>query len=345
MPVKVTTNSDSASSQIVSRDVPRKSRRVPPAPAKYITEDDKNAQIQDLERLRNEKQEVIENRTRYLASLLTASQAGKNEAAVSKTDVNSLRPSDNKLQPSSRNKRSSKTEKSRVKRGELRAKSSRRSRAAVEENTGSEVEMKVVSAMSARVPRRLKEEPTRKRGRKIVEPPEEVVTLHAARPRRKADPKRTPYEEDIDSLPNSDPLEYVTLVGDIPQYQPDPNEPYMSESQLEHFRKLLLAQLSEHNEMIEKTLSGMQEEPTIQADPLDQAHQEAQVEIEMRTRERERRAIRKIQESIALIDEGRYGYCESCRDEIGIRRLEVRPTATKCIECKNIDEIEESRYN
>ena len=345
MPVKQKTKSDPVSSQIVSRDVPRKSRRVPPAPSKYITEQDKNVQIENLERLRKEKQEVIKNRELYLASLLAVTQAQKNEASSKSQKEAATSQATATKQASVREKRTSRVSKDRVKRGEPKGKSSRRDRAGGEATSSPDAELKVVSAVSARVPRRLKEEPTRKRGRKTTEPPEEVVTLHTARPRRKAEPKRSPLEDETDSAPNSDPLEYVTLVGGIPQYEIDPNEPYMSENQLDHFRQLLLAQLAEHNEMIEKTLSGMQEEPTIQADPLDQAHQEAQVEIEMRTRERERRAIRKIQESISLIEEGRYGYCESCRDEIGIRRLEVRPTATKCIECKNIDEIEESRYN
>lgn len=345
MPVKQKTKSDPVSGQIVSRDVPRKSRRVPPAPSKYITEEDKNAYIEDLERLRKQKQEVIKNRQLYLASLLAASKAQASDTSTSAPKEADESPSTATKQPAVRGKRPSRVSKERAKRGELKGKPSRRDRTGSAAAPNPEVELKVVSAVSARVPRRLKEEPTRKRGRKTVEPPEEVVTLHTARPRRRSEPKRAPIEDETDSAPNSDPLEYVTLVGGIPQYEIDPNEPYMSENQLDHFRKLLLAQLAEHNEMIEKTLSGMQEEPTIQADPLDQAHQEAQVEIEMRTRERERRAIRKIQESISLIDEGRYGYCESCRDEIGIRRLEVRPTATKCIECKNIDEIEESRYN
>lgn len=345
MPVKHKTKSDPATGQIVSRDVPRKSRRVPPAPSKYITEQDKNALIKNLERLRKEKQEVINNRELYLASLLSASKAQKSESSSASRIEADPSPSTATKQASVRGKRTSRTSKDRAKRGELKGKSSRRDRTGATATSSPEVELKVVSAVSARVPRRLKEEPTRKRGRKTTEPPEEVVTLHTARPRRKTEPKRAPLEDEVDSAPNSDPLEYVTLVGDIPQYEINPDEPYMSDNQLDHFRKLLLAQLAEHNEMIEKTLSGMQEEPTIQADPLDQAHQEAQVEIEMRTRERERRAIRKIQESISLIEEGRYGYCESCRDEIGIRRLEVRPTATKCIECKNIDEIEESRYN
>ena len=345
MPVKQKTKSDPVTGQIVSRDVPRKSRRVPPAPSKYITEEDKNAYIRDLERLRKQKQEVIKNRQLYLASLLTASTAQESDTSTSVPKEADASSSRTNKQPAERGKRPSRVTKDRAKRGEVKGKPSRRDRAGSAAAPSSEVELKVVSAVSARVPRRLKEEPTRKRGRKTAEPPEEVVTLHTARPRRRTEPKRAPLEDETASTPNSDPLEYVTLVGDIPQYEIDPNEPYMSENQLDHFRKLLLAQLTEHNEMIEKTLSGMQEEPTIQADPLDQAHQEAQVEIEMRTRERERRAIRKIQESISLIDEGRYGYCESCRDEIGIRRLEVRPTATKCIECKNIDEIEESRYN
>jgi DnaK suppressor protein len=87
----------------------------------------------------------------------------------------------------------------------------------------------------------------------------------------------------------------------------------------------------------------MQDEATIFADPNDRASQESDMALELRNRDRERKLIKKIDETIAKIDTGDYGYCESCGVEIGLKRLEARPTATLCIDCKTLDEIREKQ--
>jgi DnaK suppressor protein len=87
----------------------------------------------------------------------------------------------------------------------------------------------------------------------------------------------------------------------------------------------------------------MQDEATISADPNDRASQESDMALELRNRDRERKLIKKIDETIAKIDTGDYGYCESCGVEIGLKRLEARPTATLCIDCKTLDEIREKQ--
>jgi DnaK suppressor protein len=87
----------------------------------------------------------------------------------------------------------------------------------------------------------------------------------------------------------------------------------------------------------------MQDEATIFADPNDRASQESDMALELRNRDRERKLIKKIDETIARIDSGDYGYCESCGIEIGLRRLEARPTATLCIDCKTLEEIREKQ--
>jgi DnaK suppressor protein len=87
----------------------------------------------------------------------------------------------------------------------------------------------------------------------------------------------------------------------------------------------------------------MQDEATIFADPNDRASQESDMALELRNRDRERKLIKKIDETIAKIDTGDYGYCESCGIEIGLKRLEARPTATLCIDCKTLDEIREKQ--
>jgi DnaK suppressor protein len=124
-------------------------------------------------------------------------------------------------------------------------------------------------------------------------------------------------------------------------YVPKKGEPYMSPKQLEHFRKILSSLKEELSQDIDRTVHTMQDEATIFADPNDRASQESDMALELRNRDRERKLIKKIEETIAKIDAGDYGYCESCGVEIGLKRLEARPTATLCIDCKELDELRE----
>jgi DnaK suppressor protein len=87
----------------------------------------------------------------------------------------------------------------------------------------------------------------------------------------------------------------------------------------------------------------MQDEATVFADPSDRASQESDIALELRNRDRERKLIKKIDETIARIDKDDYGYCENCGIEIGLRRLEARPTATLCIDCKTLAEMKEKQ--
>jgi DnaK suppressor protein len=87
----------------------------------------------------------------------------------------------------------------------------------------------------------------------------------------------------------------------------------------------------------------MQDEATVFADPNDRASQESDMALELRNRDRERKLIKKIEETIAKIESQDYGYCESCGVEIGLKRLEARPTATLCIDCKTLDEVREKQ--
>ena len=124
-------------------------------------------------------------------------------------------------------------------------------------------------------------------------------------------------------------------------YVPKKGEEYMSAKQLAHFRTILETLKSELMSDIERTVHTMQDEATVFADPNDRASQETDIAIELRNRDRERKLIKKIDETIALIDNGDYGYCHSCGVEIGIKRLEARPTATLCIDCKTLEEVRE----
>ena len=124
-------------------------------------------------------------------------------------------------------------------------------------------------------------------------------------------------------------------------YAEKQGEEYMNAQQVEHFRNILLAWKKELMEEVDRTVHHMQDEAANFPDPNDRATQESEFTMELRARDRERKLIKKIDESLAELDEGEYGYCRQCGIEIGIRRLEARPTATLCIDCKTLDEIKE----
>ncbi|NWG31667.1 MAG: RNA polymerase-binding protein DksA [Rhodocyclaceae bacterium] len=133
------------------------------------------------------------------------------------------------------------------------------------------------------------------------------------------------------------------LHKQFPPYVPKKGEEYMNPKQLAHFKKILETLKAELLEDIEKTVHTMQDEATVFADPNDRASQESDIALELRNRDRERKLIKKIDESLARIESGEYGYCESCGVEIGLKRLEARPTATLCIDCKEIEERREKQ--
>ena len=124
-------------------------------------------------------------------------------------------------------------------------------------------------------------------------------------------------------------------------YAAKKGEEYMNARQRSHFRKILEALKAELSEEIDRTVHTMQDEATVFADPNDRASQESDMALELRNRDRERKLIKKIDETIARIDANEYGYCDSCGVEIGLKRLEARPTATLCIDCKTLDEMRE----
>ncbi len=132
----------------------------------------------------------------------------------------------------------------------------------------------------------------------------------------------------------------VSVVRFTP-YKERRGEEYMNDRQIEHFRNILLDWRKQLMEEVDRTLHHMQDEAANFPDPNDRATQESEFTLELRTRDRERKLIRKIHEAMATLDTGDYGFCEACGVDIGIRRLEARPTATLCIDCKELDEIRE----
>jgi DnaK suppressor protein len=137
----------------------------------------------------------------------------------------------------------------------------------------------------------------------------------------------------------------ILPVSGFTPYQLKRGEEYMNEAQHEHFRQILRAWKRGLMEEVDRTVDHMKTDAANFADPADRATQEEEFSLELRTRDRERKLIKKIDESLNLIETEEYGYCEACGVEIGIRRLEARPTATLCIDCKTLQEIKEKQLS
>ena len=132
----------------------------------------------------------------------------------------------------------------------------------------------------------------------------------------------------------------------IAPYQEKKGEEYMNDDQRVHFKKILEAWKKQLMEEVDRTVDHMKDEAANFPDPVDRASQEEEFSLELRTRDRERKLLKKIESTIHHIEgDDEYGYCESCGVEIGIRRLEARPTATLCIDCKTLAEIKEKQYS
>ena len=136
----------------------------------------------------------------------------------------------------------------------------------------------------------------------------------------------------------------VGLIHGIPPYQPRAGERYMNDRQLEHFRHILLAWKRELMEEVDRTVHHMQDEASNFPDPNDRATQESEFGLELRTRDRERKLLKKIDSAIGRIDEGTYGYCEETGEEIGLKRLEARPVATLSVEAQERRELAERQF-
>ncbi|NVD05707.1 RNA polymerase-binding protein DksA [Vibrio sp. JPW-9-11-11] len=135
----------------------------------------------------------------------------------------------------------------------------------------------------------------------------------------------------------------ILAIAGVEPYQEKAGEEYMSPEQLAHFTKILSAWRNQLREEVDRTVHHMQDEAANFPDPVDRASQEEEFSLELRNRDRERRLIKKIEKTLNKIEEDDFGFCESCGVEIGIRRLEARPTADLCIDCKTLAEIKEKQ--
>ena len=172
-----------------------------------------------------------------------------------------------------------------------------------------------------------------------------VATKSVAKPAAKAAPvkaapattsksTKAPVKSATTSAPNAANFKpYVAKKGEI----------YMGKEQLAHFAHILNRLKTDLIADIERTVHTMQDEQTVFADPNDRASQETDMALELRNRDRERKLIKKIEETLDRIKADDYGYCDKCGIEIGIQRLEARPTATLCIDCKTLEELREKQ--
>ena len=164
-----------------------------------------------------------------------------------------------------------------------------------------------------------------------------------SRPTRKAAPKKH-----VATRPTRSPAlnRTGTQIGPVPGIAPyvgKKGEEYMSDRQVAHFRNILQTWKRSLMEEVDRTVHHMQDDAANFPDPNDRATQESEFSMELRARDRERKLIKKIDESIRHLDNDDFGYCEACGVEIGVKRLEARPTATLCIDCKILDEIREKQ--
>ena len=128
-------------------------------------------------------------------------------------------------------------------------------------------------------------------------------------------------------------------------YEEKKGEEFMNADQEAHFRSILNTWKNDLMQEVDRTMGHMREDAANYPDPNDRASQESEFSLELRTRDRERKLLKKIAESIEMLDAEDYGYCEGCGIEIGVRRLEARPTAVLCIDCKTLDEKREKQMS
>jgi DnaK suppressor protein len=145
------------------------------------------------------------------------------------------------------------------------------------------------------------------------------------------------------AMATKDVLEPSLEVLGINPYKPKKAEEYMSAKMRQHFTQILTLLRKQIMEGADRTVTHMKDDAINYPDPNDRASQEEEFRLELRTRDRERKLLKKIEEALQLLNDKEYGYCEVCGVEIGLRRLEARPTATLCIDCKTLDEIREKQ--
>ena len=156
-------------------------------------------------------------------------------------------------------------------------------------------------------------------------------------PVKKTSNKKAPKKTKVDIS------DFSNFSSTFQPYKSKKNEKYMNASQKKHFENILQAWKNALHEEQEKTENLIQSDQGNFPDSVDRASKEEEFMLELRKRDRERKLISKIEQSMKDLSDNMYGFCDTCGIEIGIKRLEARPTATQCIDCKTIEEIKEKQ--
>ncbi|MEM1174244.1 MAG: RNA polymerase-binding protein DksA [Pseudomonadota bacterium] len=191
------------------------------------------------------------------------------------------------------------------------------------------------TATKKKVAKKVTKKVAKKTAKKVTKKAATKKTAAKKAPAKKKVAKKTPRRSgDVMSGP----------IHGIEPYKPKRGEEYMSDDQLEHFREILTAWKKELMFEVDRTVHHMQDEAANFPDPNDRATQESEFGLELRTRDRERKLLRKIESALNRIDEGSYGYCDETGEEIGLKRLEARPVATLCLEAQERRELAERQF-
>ena len=195
-----------------------------------------------------------------------------------------------------------------------------------------------------------KKAPAKKKATAKKAPAKKKAVAKKAPAKKKAVAKKAPAKKKAVAkkvAKKKSPAKLARAVGELQKfddfkpYKPGRGESYMNDEQIEHFRRILLNWRGELVDEVTRTVSHMKDEAANFPDPADRATQEEEFSLELRTRDRERKLIKKIDSTLDRLQNDDYGYCDACGIEIGVQRLEARPTATMCIDCKTLAEIKE----
>jgi DnaK suppressor protein len=170
------------------------------------------------------------------------------------------------------------------------------------------------------------------------------ATAKKAAPKTTAAAKKTAAKAPAKSASRAAKTSKPAAISEFRNFEPyktKRGEEYMNDKQREHFKNILKKWKSALMEEVDRTVTHMKDEAANFPDPADRATQEEEFSLELRTRDRERKLIKKIDSTIERIEQDDYGFCDACGVEIGIKRLEARPTASLCIDCKTLAEIKE----
>ena len=187
----------------------------------------------------------------------------------------------------------------------------------------------------------LQKKPIKKTAAKKPVKPIKKAAVAKKAPKKAAVAKKAPKKAAVKV--SGSPTDFSAFLKNFQPYRSKKSEKYMNKNQQRHFLGMLTAWKEALIEEQEKTEQLIQQDQSNFPDSLDRAAKEEEFMLELRKRERERKLIGKIDLSLKDLADDLYGYCESCGVEIGIKRLEARPTATKCIDCKTVDEIKEKQ--